>query len=234
LQGGGSEYAFSYSNGHMSDIGTLGIILSGFARAYAINNAGTIVGMSDYHAFSYSNGHMTDLGTLGGALGVSEALAINNAGTIVGMNSADNGPAHAFVYRNGHMTDLAPFLATVGLSGNSAANAINDHGDIAGWGITADNHNHAFLLKAPSLAVTCPPEGMIDCASNVSATIMDPEAQALTAVWRVGLTPVQTNLVPAGSSLSTNILLQMGLPAGPNLVSLEVADGTGRSALLSQ
>ena len=46
------------------------------------------------------------------------------------------------------MTDLAPCLASTGLTGNSQAWAVNDKGDIAGDGQTADGLFHAFVLTA--------------------------------------------------------------------------------------
>lgn len=119
----------------------------GFGDAYAINNAGTIVGYSGNtgHAFSYRGGQMTDLGTLGGMGSV--AYAINNLGTIVGESGTSGySPYHAFCYSGGKMSDLALYLASIGLTGNSQAWAINDNGDIVGDGQAADGRFHAFLL----------------------------------------------------------------------------------------
>jgi len=124
------NHAFSYSNGIMTDLGTLGGTDS---SAYAININGTIVGSSytngyqePDHAFSYSNGHMTDLGTLGGSY--SYAYGINNAGTIAGeAYTAYDLAYHAFSYSNGIMTDLGT------LGGNySLAHGINNSSTIVG------------------------------------------------------------------------------------------------------
>lgn len=123
------NHAFSYSNGQMTDLGTLG---GSTSFANGINDEGVIVGDSYTagnadHAFSYSNGKMTDLGTLGGSS--SQATGINNTGTIVG-SSATTGDttSHAFSYSNGVMTDLG----TIG-SLPSYATAINSTGTIAGY-----------------------------------------------------------------------------------------------------
>ena len=127
-------HAFSYSNGALSDLGSLGTSSDGNvtdigslqglgSNAAAINSAGTIVGGTDMpsggmQAFSYQNGIMTPLGTLSG-YGSSTANAINDSGVIVGNcfsndytlsgalgkgNGASIG--QAFIYQNGVMTGL--------------------------------------------------------------------------------------------------------------------------------
>jgi probable HAF family extracellular repeat protein len=148
----GSQRAFSYSAGVMTDLGTLG---GAYSQAYAINSGGTIVGYSYtsgnlfWHAFSYVGGLMTDLGTLGGSF--SQANALNSSGTIVGYSytSGNIAPPHAFSYNGGVMIDLAPYLTSIGITGESRATAINDNGDIVGWGEAADGYVHAFALLVP-------------------------------------------------------------------------------------
>ena len=122
----GTEHAFSYSNGTMTDLGTLSGRTA--SQAKGINDAGTIVGSSSSeestHAFSYGNGIITDLGTLYPGDIVSQANAINDAGTIVG-----NSGQRAFSYSNGTMSDLGT-LRPGGFY--CQANAINDAGTIVG------------------------------------------------------------------------------------------------------
>ena len=143
---GGAEHAFSYSGGVMRDLGTLG---GSASDGYAINDSGQIVGVSttaagNLHAFSWTTGGgMIDLGTLGGLY--SWADAINSAGTIVG-DSIASGGLHAYVDSGGVMTDLAPYLASIGLTGDSGARSINDNGDIVGFAMTPDGYYHSFLL----------------------------------------------------------------------------------------
>jgi probable HAF family extracellular repeat protein len=76
---GFTRHAFLWSNGDMTDLGTLGGMAS-FARG--INDNGQVVGYSDTpsgesHAFVWHKGTMVDLGP-------GQALAINNAGQVVG------------------------------------------------------------------------------------------------------------------------------------------------------
>lgn len=77
-------HAFLYSNGAMTDLGTLGGGAMSFG--HGINDSGQVVGYSetikDSHAFLYSNGTMTDLGTLGGSS--SQGFSVNNAGQVTG------------------------------------------------------------------------------------------------------------------------------------------------------
>ncbi len=134
------------------------------SQAQGINNAGTIVGYmydSNFIAFQYSNGALTVLGTLAGLnppegapvwCGYSYAEAINNAGQIVGASTPGSseqayfGPLHAFIYDNGVMTDLNNLIdPTLGWT-LEYAQAINDNGQIVGYGIGPDGNTDAFLL----------------------------------------------------------------------------------------
>jgi hypothetical protein len=48
------------------------------------------------------------------------------------------------------MMDLAPYLSSIGLTQNTYAEAINDNGDIVGYGTTAlGGEQDAFLLVVP-------------------------------------------------------------------------------------
>jgi probable HAF family extracellular repeat protein len=145
---GGSyqHHAFLYSNGMMTDLGTVGGTRS---SAHGINDIGQVVGNSYItgnsatHAFLYSNGAMIDLGTFGGS---SYAADINNNGQVVGVAyTTGDVLGRAFLHSNGNLVDLNDLLpAGSGWSLNSA-NAINDLGQIVGRGLI-DGQYHAYLM----------------------------------------------------------------------------------------
>jgi probable HAF family extracellular repeat protein len=128
------HYAVLYSNGTMTDLGSLGGTFT-YVDPYGINDHGQVVGQANtaddtaWHAFLYSNGAMTDLGTMGG-VGVSGATGINNYGQVVGYSMTDD--FRTFLYSNGTMTDIG----TLGGPGITAT-GINDSGQVVGVADTA-------------------------------------------------------------------------------------------------
>ncbi|HZS58216.1 MAG TPA: DUF6531 domain-containing protein [Gemmatimonadaceae bacterium] len=149
------------SSGSMVDIGTL----AGWrhSTAYGINDAGQIVGqgsssVNDHvlatdpdpgRAFLLSGGAMQDLGALPGQ-DMSAAYGINSAGQVVG-TSFNSFPtdARAFMWSSDSgMTDLSalPDVTAAGWSVLVTARAINDSGQIVGWGVH-NGLNRAYLLS---------------------------------------------------------------------------------------
>ena len=135
----------------MTDLGTLGGVQS---IAYAINNAGQIVGYasppnSSVHAFLYSSGMMIDLGVF---FDSSVGEAINNSGVVVGtadvLNGNGNTDSHAFIYSGGKLQDLNNLIPSGSGWVLTEATGINDKGQIVcnGYNVTT-GYNHAFLLN---------------------------------------------------------------------------------------
>jgi probable HAF family extracellular repeat protein len=179
------DHAFLYSNGSMLDLGTLGGAAS---LAYGINASGQVVGYATTantsltgHPFLYSNGSMLDLGTLGGEAsyaftgGGNGANGINASGQVVGEALTASLAEHAFLYSNGSMTDLNSLLPPDSGWTLQYASAINDAGQIVGYGLH-NGQQRAFLLNVQSSAIT--PTSLawnstnlgVDFSYNVSAT----------------------------------------------------------------
>ena len=148
----GSDDAFLYSGGKMTDLGTLLPAGSSFSQGTAINDKGQVTGQftasdGNMHGFLYSNGTMTDLGGLPGHTASAgeiliEPSGINSSGQIVGEASYWGSP-YSFLYSNGTMTDLGKFPGTH--SQISQANAINDKGQVTGYSYTSSGEYHAYL-----------------------------------------------------------------------------------------
>jgi probable HAF family extracellular repeat protein len=130
--------------------------------AFAINDDGQVAGASGdctafnpislvnlrpLHALLWQNGGVTDLGNLGGTghgNGI-EAVGLNNRGQAIG-NSDLTGDTnfHAFLWTaETGMRDLG----TLPGDANSAANGINDAGDVVGVSLDANFNPRAFLRQ---------------------------------------------------------------------------------------
>jgi probable HAF family extracellular repeat protein len=163
--GNSSTRAFLLEGGVMTNLGTLG----GASEATAINDADEVVGRSVLasgarHAFYYSGGALTDIGTLGGTN--SEAAGINIWSQIVGFSDVTSGGTHAFVYQAGTLRDLNTLLPTGSGWVLEAATAINDAGEIAGYG-THNGVRHAFRLAAPATLMLSPFGTLSQSDSNI-------------------------------------------------------------------
>ena len=143
-------HALLWENGRFTYLGTLGGQLSNVA--YAINNGGQVVGVSDLpgevtaHAFIWQNGNMTDLGTLPGDF-FSVAFSINNKGQVIGESCDINFNCRAFLWQNGTMSDLNTLIPLNSSLYLLSANDLNDDGEIVGQAIDeASGTAPAFLV----------------------------------------------------------------------------------------
>jgi probable HAF family extracellular repeat protein len=148
-----TDCAFLYSNGMMSEPGTLPDYNCIGSAAFGINDSGQVVGTAytdteAAHAFLYSNGKMTDLSA---SFGMSGARSINANGQVVGYGANRvTGLDHAFLYSNGTMTDLGTLPYTQ-YTQQSDAFGINRNGqvvgDASGFDSQSNGYEHAFLYS---------------------------------------------------------------------------------------
>jgi probable HAF family extracellular repeat protein len=140
---GGSE-VFTWSDGVMTGLGTLGgnsgigngINASGQVAGYAQNSAGT------YRAFLATNGVLTDIGDLGG--GSAVAYGLNDSGQVVGSAVTADGSNHPFLYSNGVMTDLGTLGSPNGNAWWNSAQGVNKSGVVTGTSYDAQGNFFAF------------------------------------------------------------------------------------------
>lgn len=148
------SYAFIWSKTTgMKNLGKLPGYDSSYA--FAINDLGQVAGASQcFHCslkghatlWSKTKGSMIDLGVLPGAPD-SFALGLNNLGQVVGVsdNGATNG-LHAFIWSpSTGILDLNNLIPANSGWVLQSANAINDKGQIVGYGVL-NGQTEAFLL----------------------------------------------------------------------------------------
>lgn len=216
-------HAYTYAGGSFADLGTLPTGDS--SRAFAINNAGDVVGAAasaiqgapnfPEDPFLYRGGVMTSLGNLGGIW--SGATAINDLGQIVGfigtayLGGEEIYPQSAFLYENGVLHNLGGLAPNL----NSSARDINNLGQIVGSARIGDGSGHAFLYENGAMIDL---NMLIDPASGW--TILD--AAAINELQQIAATAcrgdvcqaVRLDLVPSVPEPSAYALLVAGLAFG--------------------
>jgi len=223
--------AFYWKDGVMQDLGTLGAGTD--AAAARINERGQVVGWSYTNSvpspfcsglgFALTTGTfiwdkkngMQDIGTLGGTCTV--AWDLNNRGRVVGESSQLGDPTNvAFVWdRETGITELT----TAGYGG---AFAVNDAGEIAGYGQAPDGQTSAILWRKTGGTWHTTYLGRLhsgDCAEGVSINasgqvvgVSGPNGCSTTLpfLWEDGGPMVDLNkLVPANSGTQLTEAVQI-------------------------
>jgi len=84
--------------------------------------------------------------------------------------------------------------------------------------------------------IVCPDAITVQCGSPavVQLGVSDPAGNAMTVVWSLNGTPVQTNQVPASHPpFATNVVFSAELPSGTNLIEVVVTDTANYTAACS-
>lgn len=140
------EHPFLWSEGKITDLGTLGGGL--FAEGTAINNLGEVAGFSNLkngerHAFVFHNGKMTDLGPTGRE---SRAFAINDSGVVAGSESIPGeGHTDAVLFTNGKITDLGLIPGSGGIF--TSPTGINNSNEVVGGGDNRESMERAWVWR---------------------------------------------------------------------------------------
>ena len=150
------QHAFLYSNGTITDLGSLGGTDQG-STGFAINRSGEVAGLSGTttsgvtHAALWTGTTTVDLGALAplSSGSWSAAFGINDSGQVVGgwapSQSTRGTESHPWLYSNGTMTSLP---VPSGLTAPSCeAIAINNSGQILGNCTTASGVGPAVLWQ---------------------------------------------------------------------------------------
>jgi probable HAF family extracellular repeat protein len=120
-----------------------------------------------------------DLGTLGALPGnVSESAAwgINDSGQVVGYAMiTSSGETHAFLYSGGRMQDLNDLIPADSGWELLGANAINNSGEIVGYG-RLNEEPRAFLATPATTTIDTKPPKVISTSPKADATEVAPTA----------------------------------------------------------
>jgi probable HAF family extracellular repeat protein len=155
----GSAFAFLYSNGAMTNLGTLGGMASfgqGISNNGLVTGSSLTAGNAAWHAYLYSRGAMRDLGTLAGD-DASYGQGVNDSGDVVGVSVTGNSSVfRAFLYTNGQMLDLNTLVTSSPLAKDVTlfeAYAINNSGAIVAGGYNPTAGTDAYYLLTPTSAI---------------------------------------------------------------------------------
>ncbi len=227
--------AFRYQNGALEDLGTLpGTGNTQFSHdnrlstsAYAVNDAGTAVGISRGNVMIYEDGVMRGLNKEG----AQEALGINNLGQIVGLARSSNSSSatyHAFLMTGNSLIDLG----ALDDQGFSYATAINEVGTIVGGSQTASGVMRPFVYEAGVMRNLGTLPGQVGCvamAINNNGTVVG-GCDTIPFIYKDGVMSDLTELAPPGFQL----YLATGINDGGQIVGIGFnSEGMQRGFLLT-
>ena len=125
----------------------------GWSTAFGLNDGNLVVGAARDGSgnlraalWGSQGGPATDLGTLSG-FGQSQANGVNNDGVIVGVSDSSTFVRRATRWRSVNGNWVLDDLGCLIQGGASLATAINEGGEVAGYGSSTLGLNHAFLYE---------------------------------------------------------------------------------------
>jgi len=148
LEGGTPEQPLLYSNGTVTDLGTL----PGWPQSVGtgMNNLGQVVGYcgdtsGNLIGWLYSNGTMTALG----AANTFIPLGINDSGQMAGYIGSPyvSGTTLPALWQNGQVTRLPDSISVGGIGDVDSPGCINDRGQVVGTTQTASGVSEACLWQ---------------------------------------------------------------------------------------
>lgn len=204
------------------------------SAALALNEGGVAAGWASLpgdqqlHAAFWKNGAMTDLGTVDGDL-CANGFSINSAGQVVGVSvpTCNFNTTRAFLWENGSIADLNALIPAGSPLYLTAADTINDHGEIAGVGVDSTGNQHAFLLTPCNRDDSACQDGAEYPAFRPAPNLTKPanNPNALRRIFRHGAGPVSGTYPPSTSSVRTAMVIR-GRP-----IDDELANKTGNRSL---
>jgi probable HAF family extracellular repeat protein len=193
LAGDLTSHPFLWRKGHLVDLGTLG---GDSGTTNWINDRGDIVGKADlpgtapqvHDGVLWTDGKMIDLGVLPGD-SCSNAYFVNSHGQVVGTSENQELCSifvgqHAFLWeKGGPMVDLNTLIDPGASLNLTYAVAINDRGEIAGFGVPPDCApqdyelcGHAYVLIPCGVGEDCTNVNLAATAFGLSPTALSASA----------------------------------------------------------
>ncbi len=202
------------------------------SSARAVNDAGVVVGFGETEYGSngvvwHTDGDVELLHSINpDGPDYAAAKDINSAGVVAGI-SVVGSIRHAVTWTNGVATDLGIFAGGT----LSSANAINELGQVVGWGVTGDDSGVAFISDGTTDSITALPNiaGMAygeafdvnDSGWAVGACIPSgAEGHGVATLWVDGVGYDLNELIPEGSGwelVSANGITNEGVIVGDGL-----------------
>ena len=205
LSGDQTFHPVLWSKGQLTDLGTLG---GDTGETNWINDRGDIVGKADlpgpspqlHDAVLWKNGKPIDLGVFPGD-SCSNAYFVNSHGQVVGTSENQylcsiSVGQHAFLWeQGGPMVDLNTLIPPSASLDLTYAVAINDKGEIAGFGVPPDCAPQDYELCGHAYMLI--PCGMGEECTNVTlaATNVAPAVSSVLSKRPAGSTSGTTNLL---------------------------------------